>query len=466
MVAIRIKKGLDIPIAGKPSGEIKPLILSGESSSFGNPLERPPLFALNLTSFSDNRLSLLVKPGDTVKRGDPLVEDRSLPGRFFVSPAGGTVHEIQRGHKRALQNIVILQNASEEVKKFPPLDPLSATQTQIIERWMEGGGFTHIRKRPFNLLASPSQLPRTIFVKAIESLPFHPPAELQVQGYETLFQAGLNGLKKMTEGSIHLVYRKGTSSKAFLNAQNVSHHTAEGPHPISNYSLHLQEIDPLRSSQDVIWTLNVHDVIVLGSLLYNGEYFVDRIIGIGGPACLPHHTGFFRVREGQPIDSLISGRLTAQNGFRIVSGDPLVGTEASASDFLGFDDYAVALIPDEDSRKLLHFFRLGDDYTASHAYLSGFVDKTEPFDFTTSQHGERRFFIDSSLYDKVMPLHIPTMHLVKAVLAQDYDLADELGLLHVAPEDFTLPTFVDMSKIPMDAIIEQGQKALAKELLL
>ncbi len=79
-------------------------------------------------------------------------------------------------------------------------------------------------------------------------------------------------------------------------------------------------------------------------------------------------------------------------------------------------------------------------------------------------HGEPRPFIDSTLYDEVMPLDVPTMLLVKAVMAEDYDLAVNLGLLEVDSEDFALPTFVCPSKMEMTDIIKNGLQAYAKEM--
>ena len=55
-----------------------------------------------------------------------------------------------------------------------------------------------------------------------------------------------------------------------------------------------------------------------------------------------------------------------------------------------------------------------------------------------------------------MPMQIPSMLLVKALMAKNYDLADELGLLEVDSEDFALPTFVCPSKIEMTSTIRHG----------
>ena len=50
------------------------------------------------------------------------------------------------------------------------------------------------------------------------------------------------------------------------------------------------------------------------------------------------------------------------------------------------------------------------------------------------------------------------------MLAEDYDLAELLGLLEVDSEDFALPTFVCPSKMEMTEIIKNGIKRYASEL--
>lgn len=152
---------------------------------------------------------------------------------------------------------------------------------------------------------------------------------------------------------------------------------------------------------------------------------------------------------------------------RLVSGDPLMGKKVADVDFLGYYDTAFSAIPENTQREFLHFMGLGlGKYSFSKAYMSGHFDpKKKDFFFTTNQHGEHRPFIDSTLYDEVQPLNVPTMLLVKAVMAEDYDLADTLGLIDVDSEDFALPTFVCPSKMEMTDIIKNGLKQYSKEVL-
>lgn len=461
MTHIKISKGLDIPIKGKPTGKVAPLFLSGESHS-----AEQHLISLDLKPYEDVRFKLLVQVGDVVKIGQPLAEDKASPGRMFVSPAAGTIQDIRRGLKRVLQDIVIHVSKQEDYHDFGVLNPATATRGQLIERFKEAGIFSRIRSRPFNLLANPEKTPRVIFVKAIESAPFVPPAELQVEGHEKEFQTGLTALSKLTDGVVHLIYHKDSTSKAFKDAQNVQKHTAEGPHPIANASVHIQAIDPIRSWDDTIWTLNAHDVVSIGYLLNTGHNYIDRVISIAGPGVIEGRTGFFKAREGFPVESLIAGRIP-KGKQRLISGDPLMGHKVENNDFLGVNHFAFTVVPENTHREFLHFFRLGTDkYSFSKAYVTGHLDNTDrEYPFTTNQHGEHRPFIDATLYDLVQPLRVPTMLLVKAVMAEDYDLAQSLGLLEVDSEDFALPTFVCPSKMEMTEIMKGGIKQYAKEML-
>lgn len=459
---IRITKGLNIPILGAPKPDGHPLILSGAASA----LPHPDQIALSLKEFEDVKFQLLVKTGDHVQLGQPLLEDKSCPGKMLVSPAGGTVVEIRRGLKRVLQAIIIQVEREEKVLIYPSLDPTNCSKDELIDRLKISGIFPYIRSRPFNQLADPYKPPRSIFVKAVESAPFIPDPKMQVEGFETEFQQGLNILTRLTDGPVHLVYHKESNFKPFVNATNVQKHTVEGPHPVSNPSVHIQWIDRITTPDTVIWCLDARTVVAIGYLFTRGSYFVNRVIGIGGPAILPDRTGYFKARNGYPVHAMISGRLE-KGVIRLISGDPLNGHRVSNDDFLGFNDYVFCAIPENLERQFLHFFRLGaDKYSFSRAYLSGhFHNEDKEYEFTTNQHGEHRAFIDSTLYDKVMPLDVPTMLLVKAILAEDYDLATSLGLLEVVGEDFALPTFVCPSKMEMVDIVNQGLKAYAKEMV-
>ncbi len=448
---ITVKKGLDIPMEGGPIGAIQDL-------------PKPRQLALNLDPFDKTRFKVHVKVGERVKIGTPLVESKSTPGQMFVSPAGGVIAEIRRGLKRRLIDIVIDVAQEEEQEEFEGLKG-SASPEEILNLFMRSGVFPHIRMRPFDLVAYPQLVPRAIFVRAIETLPFVPSAEMQVKGHEEYFQAGLDALSKLTPGDVHLVYKEGSSCRAFTEAQGVQKHTALGPHPAGTSSVHIHSIAPIKNPEDFVWTLSAVDVVTAGKMVMEGRYFTDRIISIGGSGIIKERNGFFRGRVGFPIELLIADRIKNQP-LRLISGDPLTGTKVETSGFVGFYHSSFTAIPENTKREAFHFFRPGfKKFTATRAYATGHMKPPkEGYAFTTNQHGEERAFIDGAVYERVMPMRIPTMHLVKAIISEDFEVAEALGLLEVTGDDFALPAFICPSKIEMVQIVKEGLHKYSKEM--
>ncbi len=452
MVALKIKKGLDVPIKGAPVGVLSPLEASGRPVF-------PHQIALDLSPFDNKRFRLLVKPGDRVKIGQPLVFDKALEERVFVSPAGGVVQEIVRGLKRRLLYIPIQVDENEEVHTFPAIDPKIASKEEILQRISEGGLLPFIRQRPFDLLADPRKRPRDIFVQGVNSAPFAPSPAMQLEGHHEDFKKGLFALCKLTSGRVHVVTREDI---VLDQVDGVSYHTISGPHPSGLASTHISLLSPIKGVEKSVWVLSLPDVIAIGHLLRTGRFLTERVIAIGGEGAVEGRTGYFRGRLGMPISSLVEGRIPLGD-VRFISGDPLTGHKVQMDSYLGFNDNILSLIPERKGREPLHFFRLGlDKFSASRAYLSGWFRK-KSYSFDTNLHGEKRSFIIGSPYEKVVPLPINPMLLIKSILAEDYEGAEKLGLLEIAPEDFALPAFVDPSKIEMMGIVKKGLNLYAAE---
>jgi len=452
MAHIKVSNGLDIPLSGKPSGAVRKL-------------PSPKRVALNLAPFSDVKFKILVKEGP-VKLGQVIAECKTHPEIKFVAPAGGVVTEVKRGLKRRLLDVIIETSKKEAVVKHKTLDPENASKEEILSMLCKSGLFPKIRMRPFNLMAIPTDTPKSIFVKAVNSAPYQPPAEMHVREHSREFQVGLNALTKLTSGKVHLVYRKDCDFDGFTEAVNVDHHTVEGPHPVGNVSVHIHNIDPITHHSDRVWTVTAMDVVAMGHLFITGHYFTDRLIALGGNALLPGKTGYYMGREGYPINELLQGS-NDNVPLRVISGDPLMGEAVDFDEFLGFNHDTVSVIPENSQREMLHFFRLGTDKFTSHkAYLSGLMDhSTNEFEFTTNQHGEHRAFVDSTIYEKVMPMQIPTQQLIKALITKNYDEAEALGFLEVVAEDLALATFIDPCKNEMTEIVKVAIADYSKEVI-
>lgn len=446
---IKIRKGLNIPIKGQPFGAVQTLPL-------------PSVLALDLDPFDFVRFTLRKKVGDAVKVGEAVAEDKKCPGRVFVSPASGEIKEVIRGLKRRVLQVVIATDQKQTPFEQKPLSLKQATPEEVCTHLLKGGIFPHIRLRPGLRLPDPEKLPEAIFVQALDSAPFAPPPELEVDGFESAFASGLEALNLICPEHVHLVFQESTTCKPFLEANHVQKHTASGPHPIGNPSVHIEKIHPLRKSEQRVWTLDVNGVVAVGMMVAQGVYHHQQIVSISGEGIPEHQRGFFRLMRGYPIQDLVHGRCY-EGEYRYISGDPLTGKKVECTGFMGFFHRVFCVVPElSKKRELFHFMRLGRrHFSTTRAYFPKWRKKEYPF--TTHQHGEERAFVDATLYDKVMPMRIPVMHLIKAFLAEDYEKAEELGLLEVVPEDFALPAFVCPSKIEMMQIVEEGLKAYTKQ---
>lgn len=444
------KKGLSIPI----TGNLNSLEILEERSTSSH-------IALDLASFTI-RIRLLVKEGNEVLLGEPIAEDRDFRERKFVSPAGGVITDVIRGEKRRPLYVVIKVSQEEKIYKHAQIDMEKSSMEQILAVFLENGIFTKIHQRPYNILASPKRMPQAIFIVGASSAPYMPSPILQTIGYEKWFQAGLTLLARIAP--VHITHN--TKKTFFPQTANVHQHTLAGPHPIANISFAIYHINPIIKLTDIVWTLQACDVVNIGKLALEGMLHCSKVIAICGDGVLPESRNLIRLREGSRIDHIMKKRLQDGN-IRIISGDPLMGRRVTKADFLGMFHYVVCAIYErEKKRKLFSFLRLGrQTFTATRVYLSGFYRNCS-YHFTTNQHGETRAFVDASIYDKVMPMRIPTMHLIKAILIQDFELAEELGLLEIAEEDFALASFICPSKIDMVEIVKKGLLAASQRRVL
>ena len=103
---VKIKRGMDIPLEGKPSTHIHAI-----SSS--------TTFAIKPTDFKGLVPKLRIKQGEEVRVGDCLFADKKNDKICFTSPVSGEVVEIVRGERRAITAIKILADSAEyKCKEF------------------------------------------------------------------------------------------------------------------------------------------------------------------------------------------------------------------------------------------------------------------------------------------------------------------------------------------------------------
>ena len=75
---------------------------------------------------------------------------------------------------------------------------------------------------------------------------------------------------------------------------------------------------------------------------------------------------------------------------------------------------------------------------------------------STNTHGEKRAFVVTGQYEKVLPMDVYPQQLMKAILVNDYERMEGLGIYELSEEDVALCEFVCTSKQPVQNILRRG----------
>ena len=148
---------------------------------------------------------------------------------------------------------------------------------------------------------------------------------------------------------------------------------------------------------------------------------------------------------------------------RIISGNVLTGTKIEANGYLGFYDNAVTVIPEGNYYDFFGWALPGfKKFSVSRTFFSWLTPKKQ-YDLDTNMHGEERAYVVTGTYEKLLPMDILPLQLIKAILAENIELMEDLGIYEVAEEDFALCEFADTSKTEIQAIIRKGLDLMVAE---
>ena len=407
------------------------------------------------SSFRGVKPKLMVEEGDQVKIGSPLFFDKTKPEVRWASPASGNVTSIQFGARRVIEKIEITveNNDKVSIQTLSQGEFESASRKTILDKILKANLFPLIRQRPFNKVADPKDIPRDIFISGHNSSPLSVDLSRLIKDEKDIFQTGLNVLKKLTEGNVYLTLR---SSMEF---DNVITQTISGPHPSGNVGIQIHHTKPLRPG-DVIWSVNAQHVITLGKLFQTGSYDPTVIVSIGGSGATSPAT--VKTITGVNIGLLVEEQ-NLKEPIRLISGDVLTGKTVENTDFLGFYDSSVSIINDDVKRPFLGMLSPGSSrtkYSLTNAFLS-FGNKA--FNFTSSQNGELRAMVPLNAWEDVLPMDIYPNPLYRAILAQDIEEMEKLGIWECDDEDFALCSFACPSKIDVGGVVRDGLDLMEKE---
>lgn len=444
---VKIKRGLDIPLVGEAEKTLQEA-------------PKAEMYAVIPDDFHGVVPKILVKSGDAVKAGTPLMCDKNRPEVNFVSPVSGTVEAVNRGERRKVLEIVVKSDGKFESVEFEKLDAKKMDAQAIKETLLQSGLFAFIKQRPYDVIANPEVAPRDIFVTAFDSAPLAPEFEFVAKGEEAALQAGVDALAKLTNGKVYV----GVNATSQLKLNGCQVVKFQGAHPAGNVGVQIANIAPI-SKGEVVWTISAFDLLLIGRLFTTGKLDFTRIITLAGSEV--EAPKYVKTTMGASIASVITSNVKkADHNQRIISGNVLTGTKVSASDYLRAYSSQVTIIPEgDDCNEFVGWATPGcGKFSVSRTFGSWLFGKSKKYNIDARLRGGERGIIMSGEYDSVFPMDILPEFLVKAVIAFDIDKMENLGIYEVAPEDFALCEFVDTSKLPLQQIIRNGLDALMKEM--
>ncbi|MEM9822660.1 MAG: Na(+)-translocating NADH-quinone reductase subunit A [Bacteroidota bacterium] len=392
--------------------------------------------------------------GTEVKAGDVLFFDKKRPEIKYVAPVSGEVLKVNRGAKRSIAEVVILADKEVEYRELPEFDLDACSRQELVDYLLDSGAWTMIRQRPYDIIADPVDVPKAIFVSTFDTAPLAPDLNVVVEGRGEAFQRGLDALKKLTPGKVHLGLDAGSEespSTVFTEAQGVELNWFNGPHPAGNVGVQIHHIDPIAATEKV-WVLGVQEVITIGAIFSEGRFNAERVVALTGAELKePRYVATFL---GANIENFVKDGLV-QDHVRYVSGDVLSGSQISSDGFLNYYDDQITVLEEGDTYELFGWLLpLSPRPSVSKTFPNGLFDMK--FRANTNTHGEKRAFVVTGQYESMLPMDIYPQHLIKSILVNDFERMEGLGIYELSEEDLALCEFACTSKQPLQKILREG----------
>jgi len=449
---VKIRKGLDIK-------------LKGEAEKVINAIDLTNNFAIKPTDFHGVMPKMVVKPGDKVSAGDVIFFNKYQEEIKFCSPVSGEISEIVRGAKRRILEVRITADTELKYTSLGAKDPNSMSSDDVKSHLLSSGLWPFVKMRPLDVIANPNDQPKAIFVSAFDSSPLAPDYDFILHGEKENFQTGLDVIKHLTSGKVHLTLNNSASpDEVFKSATGVQINHINGMHPAGNVGTQIHHIDPINKGE-IVWTLNAIDVAIIGKVFKTGRFDMTRVIAIAGSEVKAPK--YYKTIIGAQVSPFLKNNLETGD-VRVISGNVLTGDKIEEDGKLGFYSNQITVIPEGNNPRFS--FTEGwmepgfKKFSVSRSYFSWLMpNKKHVID--TNSNGEERAFVVTGEMEKVFPFDIYPMHLTKACMYNDLDEMENLGIYEVAPEDFALCEFVCTSKINVQSVIREGLDEVQREIM-
>ena len=438
--------GLDLPVTGQAELRIAKTV-------------NPARVAVCPDDFPGMTPRLLVREGDAVLCGSPVLADKKRPEILVASPVSGTVKEIVRGEKRKLLAVVVEPDGKRKALDFGAKDPAKMEPAAIKAAILESGLWPFIIQRPYGVIANPADEPKAVFVSAFDTAPLAPDLAFTLGDRIADIQKGIDALARIAKVHIGLSAK---NPEPFDKLENAEKHFFEGKHPAGNVGVQISHVCPITKGSTV-WTVALLGLAAIGALFTKGRYDVRRKVAVAGSAAI--EPAYADTIPGAPMSSL-GAFFGNTDDLRVVSGNILSGKTVGRDGWLGFYDNVVTVLLEGYEEELLGWanpirWKL---FSNDRSYFSWLMPWRK-YDMDTNLHGGPRAFVMSDgYYKKVLPMDIFPVYLLKACLAGNIDAMEKFGIYEVIPEDLALCEYIDPSKNDIQEIIANGIRLMLKEM--
>ena len=436
-----LSKGFNIKLNGKAKKTL---------SSYS-----PSTYAIKPTDFRGLQPipKMMVKEGAHVKAGDKLFYDKGFEGVFFTAPVSGEVVEIKRAEKRAIAEIIIKADGKYESLSFKTAQASSLSKKEVINTLAESGAFTMFIERPFGVVASLHHNPSAIYISASDTAPLSVDYGYVLNQLDKAdFQAGIDALNKLSD-NVHLNLDAAAAKSSFSdNLENVQVNVFNGQHPAGNVGVQIHHINSINKG-DIVWTIKAEDVATIGKLFTKGIYEPVKYVALAGSVL--KEAKYLKTLQGATVAAMLENNLTDDH-VRVISGNVLSGSKIEKDGFLGFYDNNISVIEEGDQQEMFGWL--------VPQYARPSLSPTFPwkgmelasFEANTNMHGEKRAFVVTGQYEEVLPMDLYPQHLMKAIIKNDFEEIEGLGIYELLEEDLALAEFSCTSKQPLQHILREG----------
>jgi len=444
---IKIKSGLTINLKGAAQNIVKQAAL-------------PKSISLNPADFHLIIPKMVVKIGDHVNAGDVVFYSKNNQEVKFCSPVSGNIKDIVRGEKRKIIEIIIDLDSSQKSKKFTTSKFENFKREDIIASLLESGCWPFINQRPYDIIANPSDTPKSIFISTFNTAPISADIQIILDDQKNEFTTGVKVLRKLTDGDLNICVKK--DNQSFINEINdVVIHNVSGPHPAGNVGVQIHHIDPVNNGEKV-WTVSPEDVAIIGRLFLTGNYNPLRTIAVSGPPV--KYPQYYKTIAGSKLSEIINDAGVSDGLLRYINGDVLSGRSVVKDNYLGFYNNTFSVLREGNHYNMFGWIpfinnKVPSIYKTSFSWL--FPNKK--YDLDTNMNGEERAFVVTGEMERVFPMDILPMQLLKECMIGDIEKMENLGIYEVAPEDFSLIDYSSSSKIEAQHIIRKGLDLMISE---